>query len=520
MGEALKGFLERNGMKQEKDEVELDTFALTDYPQPVKKFRLILSDHEESLEGMYYWMLEAYKQDAGYNVYKKIIDTFAASEQSSFFGVSQQRLGLQQDKVSQFLQSIGKMVKEMFQFVRELRIIDERLGLYSDSYSSNRKKGESSDIALKGVWIDLVEGGSKNPGSVYGLAREVGFTILPDLFFATRYVPKGTVDKEVNKLSKEDIATMEKLLQEEHDNIDSFVDSNLGEDNSDGSKFNRKVLEVLKRKLKTFQMWKKLTFKELWTRRKFTLQYFRQHFEVIRLYMTWMKPYLRNVRRLQMREEFMDSVDMVGAFEGSMLEVEFLAAREEGEGYYGVGLVNIKYRTRAALSYQQEGFQRGPKHSGRAEITIRAYAWTKEQIDDYEKMRKSEDIELLETLDESLKLAIDALRDDMLKYLGEAGEELYSKDLKRRDKLEEMEKKKEEDERKKQMTNNIFHPFGLIGSQSKEMFGNIKSAFSFSNEAFEKEKKNKARSSAGKSAKGVAFRAFKFYRKAHRLLTY
>ena len=60
----------------------------------------------------------------------KITDTFSASENSSFFGTSQQRVGLQQDKVSQYLATIGKMIKELFQLVRELRIIDERLGYY------------------------------------------------------------------------------------------------------------------------------------------------------------------------------------------------------------------------------------------------------------------------------------------------------------------------------------------------------------------------------------------------------
>ena len=65
MGTALKDFIkkyETQGMKQEVDEVQLDTVAETDYPEPVKKFRLILTENDESLEGMYYWFLEAYKQ--------------------------------------------------------------------------------------------------------------------------------------------------------------------------------------------------------------------------------------------------------------------------------------------------------------------------------------------------------------------------------------------------------------------------------------------------------------------------
>jgi hypothetical protein len=522
MADAFANFLKETGMKEEYDEVELDTSAKTGYPVPVKKFRLILTEHEESLEGMYYWFHEAYKQDGGYNEFIKIIDTFAASEQSSFFGVSQQRLGLQQDKVSQFLASIGKMVKEMFQFVRELRIIDERIQLYLDSFSSNLKKAESADIALKGVWIDLVEGGSKNPGSVYGLAREVGFTILPDLFFATRYTTKGKLDKDISKMEKEDITAMEKLCQEEIDEIDSFIDNGTGE-SSIAKQFNRKVVEVLKRKMKTYHMWKKLTFKELWVRRRFTLQYFRQHFEVIRLYMAWIKPYMRNVRRLQLKEEFMDSAELVGAFEGSMVEVEVLATKpmEQRNGepgkYYACGLFNIKYRTRAAMSYQQEGYNRGPKHSGRATITLRAYAWNRSQIDAYKKMRQAEDFELLTVLDNSLKMAIDALKDDMLKYLGEAGEEIYKKDKQKEEDDEKAAVKKAKEERnskKVPMSDSIKNTLDDLGMG--DGFKGVIDIFKSKPKGSDDDSKGRAE----KDASGTTFRAFKFYRKAHRLLTY
>jgi len=165
---ALGKFLKDNSLKQEFSEVQIDNFQLADYPEPLQKFRLILIDHEESLEGMYYWMITSYRQDFGYQNFHKVIDSFAASENSAFFGVTQQRLGLQQDKASQFLQAIGKMTKELFQFVRELRIIDERLELYTDSYKDKGRRADSADISLKGIWVDLVEGGAKNPGSVYG----------------------------------------------------------------------------------------------------------------------------------------------------------------------------------------------------------------------------------------------------------------------------------------------------------------------------------------------------------------
>src|SRR3989344_3688547 len=153
------------------------------FPAPDHYYRISLQDYNMAIESIYYWFTGHMKRDQGYADITKITDIFSASEHSSFFGSAQQRLGLQQDKVSQFLATIGKMVKELFQLVRELRVLDERLSYYDDSITTS-KSSESAEITLKGIWIDLVEQGSKNPASVYGMARELQFTVLPDLFFA------------------------------------------------------------------------------------------------------------------------------------------------------------------------------------------------------------------------------------------------------------------------------------------------------------------------------------------------
>ncbi|MFH1849671.1 MAG: hypothetical protein ABH879_05780, partial [archaeon] len=151
----------------------------TGFPKPIDSRRLHWESFNMSMEESYYWVLDHMSKLTGYYDITKVTDVFAASEQSSFFGAAWQRVGLQQDKVSQFLATIGKMVKELFQLVRELRIIDERLAYYRDSYTSSRSAA-SAEITLKGIWIDLVEQGSKNPASVYGMARELQFVTLPD----------------------------------------------------------------------------------------------------------------------------------------------------------------------------------------------------------------------------------------------------------------------------------------------------------------------------------------------------
>src|SRR3989338_8533198 len=164
----------------------------TGYPNPEFRYRLVVEAIHAYIEEAYYWTIDELEMGWSFNKFIKITDIHAASEQSAFFGVSEQRLGLQQDKVSGYLRGISEMQKALFQIVRELRVIDERIGYYKHTF--NRKSEEDtvgSDITLKGVWVDQVEGGTKNAASVYGLAQTVGFSVLPDLFFRIRVNDRG-----------------------------------------------------------------------------------------------------------------------------------------------------------------------------------------------------------------------------------------------------------------------------------------------------------------------------------------
>ena len=340
----------------------------TGFVQPMKRYRLILENFSQPMEDVYWWILTNMRTDHPYNRFEKTLDVFSAAENSAFFGQSSQRLGIQQDKASSFLAIIGKMVKEVFQLVREVRILNERLSHYEDSF----KGSEAAEITLKGYWIDLVEGGSKNPASVYGMATQVGFATLPDVFFATTILNSRDIDSRINSLE-----------------------------------FNAKLKEVLKRKMRSFVKWKDETHKELKQRRKFTLKYLRQHWNVIRLYMSWVKPYLRNVKRLSRRTSHMDSVDMVAAFENSIIEVEFLAIQKEDKaGYHPCALMSFKYVTRPTMHYRQE-YQQGPLHLGKLDVDFRLYGWHEKEIEAYKRYREEEEIEMLELVDSSVKAALE-----------------------------------------------------------------------------------------------------------------
>ncbi len=399
----MEEFIEKHELGREvieraRDSVGNSVFTETGYPKPIKAYRFVLEDFNKSAEEIYHWLMDNISESEGFPHIEKVQDIFSATEQSSFWGNVQQRLGMQQEKISMYLGYIGKLVKELFQIVRELRVIDERLGYYDDSWDKDSRTRESAEIVLKGIWVDQVEQGAKNPASVYGMARELQFTTLPDLFFSVHPKSISEVDPEVDKLVE----------------------------------FNQKLREVLKRKLRNFMQWKETTYYEMKNRRRFTLKYLRQHYNVIKLYNSWLKPYLNNLRRLSMSDKSKDP-GMVSAFEGSMVEVENVfykkppshgesKAMKWNQHVNAVIILSIRHRTKPQMNFMTE-YQRGPLHVGKAEITLRAYTWKDEVIKDYVEAREKEDMQMVTEVDGSIKAAMDSLGEELERYLREAGEE-------------------------------------------------------------------------------------------------
>lgn len=464
--------------KDEEGNLSNNTYALTGWPKPTKRHRLVHEAFNMALEELYFWTLNHTRQDVGFYKVRKVTDTFSASENSAFFGQSAQRLSIQEDRASSFMRGISELVKTLFQIVRELRIIDERLDVYKDW-----KKSKSADSTLKGIFSDFAEnkGGQMQPGSIYHLANQVGYAVLPDLFFNTVIYDKDDVDKVVDKLD-----------------------------------FNKNVKAVLKRKLYQFIVWVEKTEKELYARKKFQIKYLRQHYLTIKMYMAWVKPYLKHIRRLTMSEEQLDSPFLISSFETSATEVEVMAYIPKGKNKLcPVILMSYYFTTRPVLQYNQE-FNRGPVHIGRAMWTIRSYAWTEDEMNMYVAMKDMEDRELLSLVDEQLKSAMEMLGDDLDKYLKEAEAGL------------EAEKEKGDvpapQEKMAPITGNvsvldpfisIFKGFGEIGKTF------LPSNFSFSSKPSGKVSfsDSQRKSAAVAAAKGM-WMVYKNYKKAHQLLSW
>ncbi|MDO8511487.1 MAG: hypothetical protein Q7S55_04960 [Nanoarchaeota archaeon] len=461
--------LKEHGFEEEEAEMISGEYQKTGFPKSLRHCRLLWEIYDLSLEEPYFWLLDYFKD--AFPIIEKIEDSFAAAENSAFFGVTQQRLGAQQDRISQFLATMGKMVKELFQMVRELRIIDERLGYYdaieAELVKPIEQRSKTADITMKGLFVDLVQGGGKSAASVYGMARELEFITLPDLFFDA---PPMKNDAELNQF------------------IDSLAES-----------FNKNVRRVLQRHLGQYLEWKKNTHKEHRNRKVFQLKYLQQHFDIIKMYLTWVKPYLRHARALTMKEKSLTSAELVSAFEGSLLDVEIMARRQIGKANSCV-LVTFNYRTRAELKVQQEGYQRGPVHIGRMVTTFRAYAWTDEQLQKYKELKQKELFELLGDVSTSVQQAMESLGDELFRYLEEAKGAAAAQ------------KKEEKKEPPKKSFSEKF--FGDLSTPKAAKASKGISAKQFK---LEQEKLEKDIDTAKNQALFHSFMAYHLFKKAHRM---
>ncbi|MEK6822642.1 MAG: hypothetical protein AABY13_02340, partial [Nanoarchaeota archaeon] len=85
LGQKFYPLPDKEWVGHELAEVAKDQMAVTDYPEPVKRYLLEFYQSTDSVEQSYY-LCHQLARDLGYGGFLKITDVFAASEQSSLYG--------------------------------------------------------------------------------------------------------------------------------------------------------------------------------------------------------------------------------------------------------------------------------------------------------------------------------------------------------------------------------------------------------------------------------------------------
>src|SRR3989344_6467887 len=279
--------------------------------------------------------------------------------------------------------------------------------------------------SLKGVWMDQVDA-RKGRGSINLLAQDLAFVTLRDAFF---YVN-----------SSEEIAKLD---------------------------LNLRVRNILDRKLTEFNAWLKFSDQEVRKRYEIEKTYLRSQIGTLKLYASWVKPYLIAAQKLKMsgnkKSDFLNP-DIVNSFSNMQMDIKLYGKKEIkpsaihdsfeniklDKKYYSVIEISLHFRSVPSAMSGQGG--RHYVHGGRTDISFKGFVMDDTEIDARESMELYEDIDLVE---EFIGVSLEKLQEDIEKYL----------------------KPEIVEEKKKIGKSPLENPFGGLFSGFKEIFSPLKASF-------------------------------------------
>lgn len=436
-------------------------------PKSLLSYSLTYDAQTNQLEPIYYWILD-FIQDAGYKI-EKVTDNFMATPGSGSFDEYGRKAGTAQEKAMTYLGAINQVTKSIIQLIYDLKDFEMRIKQYDNAHSKNKTEKYAAIQGLKQVWMDSVDSKKGNTG-----IKAMAFSASP---FA--------------------------LL------IDSFLmieDERLKDMNGNEIDLNERVKNVLRQKIAEFNIWVELSESEIRKRFQVEKSYLRTQVETLRLYTSWVRPYLESAEKLR-QQGFEKNAAMVNAFSTSMFELTLLAKKgikvskpfnnyKLSRDYNAVLLVSFKYRGHYSQRISQKG-DMAYGFGGRVDISFDAYALNSEELDILNKLKEIEEKALgFSFVQEESDKALEQLQKDIDHFLDE----------------EEKEKKKEK------KSQDDINPFSALfdifkGSSSKskkkdkpEKPGDIKG---------DSYVEGYARNEAEKSAKGFLYAVYDIYKKAH-----
>ena len=421
-----------------------------------------------TLEPLYYWIIDFM---AGYKP-EKLIDNFTAAPGSAHFADLGARATKMQEEGMKILGSVNVVIKSILNLIYDLKNFQLRLKEYDKLKSKDPDEKARGILALKEIWMNSVDA-NRGMGSINNMAQQYGFTLLRPAFMASMPPKGGKLKDAVKMIDKMDL--------------------------------NETVKNILKPRVSEFYDWIELSEMELTKRYEIQRSYLKNQVASLKLYSSWVRPYLQAAEQLRMKENKEPS--LVSIFSSMILELTLLAKKkieieEEVAGgslppafkekakeirtCWQVILVDFKFRT-----YPTQG----APHTGKVDIIFKAYALNDDEMLLFEKLREDELLtsmlgvsdqltgETLKQLENDLK---DILEDtkkeepkkksDLLLFSG--GESLFrdlSKEIKkyfvpktRAEKDKEEKEKKDKDKKDKEEKKNKLKEEGVSDDSYEE----------------------------------------------------
>ena len=373
------------------DEIK-NKYASKDSQYEMLKYNIVYDSLAEGVEPIYFWLLD-FLQDRepsglGMDEVIKNKDEYEAAVGSGYFSDLGTKATRMQEQAMKMMATINTVVRSIINLIYDLREFDIRLETYDDLNLPEEAKREAAELSLRVIWMDQVDI-KRGRGSINMLAQQLQFVTLRDAFL---YVKD---EKDV-------------------ENID----------------LNDRVKRILKSRVSEYLKWKGYSEKELRKRYNIERAYLKSQVSSLKHYTTWVKPYLIAAKKLGMAnfltESGMPTPNIVNIFNNMEIRLSLLGLKEIkpenlspelanlqlDKKYYSCVEAEIKFRTLPRATQSQQGLVY--IHAGRTDINMRAYSLTNKDLEEIKKLQEQEDLELIEDM---VEVSIKEIQEDIDKYL-------------------------------------------------------------------------------------------------------
>ena len=381
--------------------------------KPAEQHELIYDSNSQTLEPVYFWILDLMNGFFGGKV-EKIIDNFVSSPGSGHFSELSGKKSIMQKNAMDQLGAVNQVIKSIINLIYDLKEFELRLRHYGDAESKDKRISEAGSLALKEIWMNTVDM-KRGAGSINALASgNLQFVTLRDAFMSANSL------EQVEKLD-----------------------------------LNDRVKRMLKSRVNEFDNWRKRSKRELESRFNIEKNYLKSQVNTLQLYSRWIKPYLQTAANLEMEDPGKDP-ELIKTFNTILLELALFGKSEVNvkeeirtsklpkglkipkRKYYGVVFINFHFRGIPQKAGQHYLF------GGKATVTFRGYALNDEELKFFEQELKKSDVEdTLTLIQGATKESLEELQKDIDHFL-------------------KTEEKKQEEENKKKADNT--NPFSALFS--------------------------------------------------------
>jgi hypothetical protein len=329
-------------------------------------FNIIYDSPTETLEPVYFWILDFMNQLFGGKV-EKLVDNFAASPGSGHFGEMGQRATRMQEEAMKIYGLANTVIKSILNLIYDLREFQIRLKIYEKAASKDSNTSQGALLSLKQIWMDQVDI-KKGRGSINMMSQDLSFTTLRDAFMYCDSV-KSVEDKKLD--------------------------------------LNERVKRILKARLEEFVEWRSKSELELKKRYEIEKTYLKTQVDTLKMYSRWAKPYLVAAQQLGMKDYARTKPDLVSVFSTMFLELTLFGIRSFD--LVGAALnhqlpsnfktIKLKrnYNSCVLVSFKFRGIpQRAGQNfvfGGRAEVSFNAYSLNDDELKLFKKKLEDSDIE-------------------------------------------------------------------------------------------------------------------------------